>query len=233
MRKFNHVGFGRGQAVPELEQITNKDGDRVYATPTGQRYPSVTTVLGQVNAAAIKDWRDRIGAELAKQIANRAANRGTRFHNLVESYLKNDHSPFNGQDLITQEFFKTFKPVLDDVDNIHCQETRLYSHHLRLAGTVDCIAEYKGKLSIIDFKTASKQKYEDQIHNYFMQCTAYAIMYEELTGIPVPQIVILIAVEDDNPQVFVKRRDEWVKELLHYRNLFESKTTAIDKMLVA
>lgn len=233
MRKFNHVGFGRGQAVPVLERITNKDGDRVYNTPDGRKYPSVTTVLSQVNAAAIKDWRDRVGHELAKQIANRAAGRGTRLHNMTEAYLKNDHSPFNGQDLITQEFFKSFKPVLNDIDNIHCLETPLYSHYLRLAGTVDCIAEYKGVLSVIDFKTASKAKYKDQIHNYFMQCTAYAIMYEELTGIPIPQIAILIAVEDDTPQVFIEKRDNWAKSLLHYRNLFESKTTAIDKMLVA
>ena len=123
--------------------------------------------------------------------------------------------------IFTQEIFNTFKPILEPIDNIHCQETRMFSHHLRLAGTVDCIAEYQGKLSVIDFKTASKPKKHDWIHNYFMQCSAYAIMYEEMTGIPVPQVVILVAVEDSEPQVFVEKRDPWVTGLLKYRDIYE------------
>jgi len=98
----------------------------------------------------------------------------------------------------------------------------MYSDHLRLAGTVDCVAEFDGRLSIIDFKTASKQKQKSYIENYFMQCAAYAIMFEERFDIPVSQIVVAIAVEDDEPQVFIEKRDTHVKRLIHYRDLHES-----------
>jgi len=217
---FNHVGFGGSyKPVPGLQQI-NENGTRVYATPDGQRYPSVTTILSEHGREAIEAWRARIGEAEANKISTRAASRGTRLHSYTESYLKNESIDF-GANIFTQELFNTFKPVLSAISNIHCLETRLFSHHLRLAGTVDCIAEYEGRLSIIDFKTASKPKQHDWIHNYFMQCSAYAIMYEELTGIPVPQLVVLVAVEDSHPQVFIEKRNPWVPGLLKYRDLYE------------
>jgi genome maintenance exonuclease 1 len=120
------------------------------------------------------------------------------------------------------EMFKKFQSVLDSIGDIHCQELALYSDHLRMAGRVDCIAEYQGKRAVIDFKTANKAKYKSQIHSYFMQAAAYAIMYEERTGIPVPWLVILVAVEDDEPQVFIEKRDDWVKELIRTRDFFEN-----------
>ena len=218
--KFNHVGFGLGQTVPITEQVTRPDGTRVYETPDGRRYPSVTTVLSEHGREAIEAWKKRIGAEEAAKIGHRAATRGTRLHSYTESYLKNEPIDF-GLNIFTQELFNTFRPVLDPINNIHCQETRMFSHHLRLAGTADCIAEYNGVLSVIDFKTASKSKQHDWIHSYFMQCSAYAIMYEEMTGIPVPQLVVLIAVEDRDPQVFVEKRNSWVPGLLKYRDLYE------------
>ena len=218
--KFNHVGFGLGRPVPVTEQITAANGSRMYATPDGRSYPSVTTILSEHGREAIEAWRARIGETEANKISTRAASRGTRLHGYTENYLNNQNIDF-GQNIFTQELFNTFKPILSPIDNIHCLETRLFSHHLRLAGTVDCIAEYEGKLSVIDFKTASRPKQHDWIHNYFMQCSAYAIMYEELTGIPVPQLVILVAVEDSHPQVFVEKRNPWVAGLLKYRDLYE------------
>jgi len=114
-------------------------------------------------------------------------------------------------------------PQLDNINNIHCLESRLYSDYLRLAGTVDCVAEYNGKLAIIDFKSSGKLKKKEYINNYFMQCSAYAIMYEELYSIPISRLVVIIGVEEERPQVFEERRDNWVKDLLHYRNLYESR----------
>jgi genome maintenance exonuclease 1 len=218
--KFQHVGFGGdNRFVPKLEQI-NENGTRLYATPDGRRYPSVTTILSEHGKEALDAWRNRIGHEEAAKIGARAANRGTRVHTYTEKYLKNEPIDF-GLNLFTQELFNTFRPVLGPINNIHCLETRMFSHHLRLAGTVDCIAEYDGKLSVIDFKTASKPKKHEWIHNYFMQCSAYAIMYEELTGIPVPQLVVLVAVEDSHPQVFIERRNRWTRGLLDYRDIYE------------
>lgn len=219
--KFNHVGFARGsRPLPKLSQITAADGSRVYATEDGLAYPSVTTVLSAENREVIAEWRDRVGAEEANRISGRATRRGTKLHTYTEHYLQNDTGFFNDIDLITQELFRDFKSVLEPINNIHCQETKLYSHYLKLAGTVDCIAEYNGRLSVIDFKTASKPKKKDWIHSYFMQCAAYAIMYEELTGIPVPQLVVLIAVEDEQPQVFIEKRNTWAKPLIDARKRF-------------
>ena len=221
MPNYQHLGFGgRNLAVPKLEQI-NETGTRVYATPDGSRYPSVTTILNEHGREALDRWRDRIGHAEAAKIGARAAARGTKLHMFTEHYLQNDLTVFNGVDLIGQHFFDEFKPVLSDIDNIHCLETKLYSHHLRLAGTVDCIAEYDGVLSVIDFKTASKPKRHEWIHNYFMQTSAYAIMYEELTGIPVPDLHILVAVEDQEPQMFSEKRNRWTRGLLDYRDIYE------------
>ena len=225
MPNYQHLGFGgRNLAVPKLEQI-NENGTRVYATPDGSRYPSVTTILNEHGREALDRWRDRIGHAEAAKIGARAAARGTKLHMFTEHYLQNDLTVFNGVDLIGQHFFDEFKPILSAIDNIHCLETKLYSHHLRLAGTVESIAEYDGVLSVIDFKTASKPKRHEWIHNYFMQTSAYAIMYEELTGIPVPQLVILVAVEDSHPQVFVERRNRWTQGLIDLRNIYEKSLT--------
>jgi genome maintenance exonuclease 1 len=219
--KFNHVGFARGsRPVPILEQITSDDGSRLYATPDGQKYPSVTTILSGEGKEAIDAWRARVGMDEAKRISLRATNRGTRLHGYTEHYLNNVLDFLDASDLISKELFQGFQPILEPINNIHCQETRLFSHHLKLAGTVDCIAEYNGRLSIIDFKTSSKPKQRDWIHNYFMQCAAYAIMYEEMTGIPVTQLVVLIAVEDESPQVFIEKRDAWTKPLIEVRKRF-------------
>jgi genome maintenance exonuclease 1 len=124
--------------------------------------------------------------------------------------------------MLDVEMFNKFKPILDPISNIHCQELALYSDHLRMAGRVDCIAEYNGKRAVIDFKTSNKAKSKSYIESYFMQTAAYAIMYEERTGIPVPWLVILIAVEDDAPQVFIEKRDDWVKKLLRTRDYYEN-----------
>jgi len=220
-KQFHHVGVGgQGLTLPFLQRETAEDGSRVYATPSGERYPSVTTILKPHGAEALQAWRRRVGSEEAARISGRAARRGTRLHALTEQYLSNQPPDF-GADLMSQEYFQTFRSVLEDIDNVHALETPLYSHHLRLAGTVDCIAEYRGMLSVIDFKTSSRPKQVDWIDNYFMQCTAYAIMYEELTGIPVPNLVVLIAVEDHAPQVFFERRNRWVRGLLEYRDRYE------------
>jgi genome maintenance exonuclease 1 len=166
---------------------------------------------------AIMEWRKRVGEEEANRISKQASSRGTRIHQLCEDYLNNDDidlKKYNFQDQIN---FKELQPYLHNIDNIHLQETRLYSDYLQMAGTVDCVAEWKGKLAIIDFKTARKLKDKKYITNYFCQAAAYAIMYEERYGIPVSRTVILISVDDEEPQVFEERRDNYLKDLLDIR----------------
>lgn len=218
MKHFNHVNID----LPSIKQV-NLESKRLYETATGNKYPSVTTVLSAHNKDAIIAWRKRVGNEEANRISVAATRRGTKIHSIIESYLKNEDRPIeNNLDL---NRFISLEPYLENIDNIHVQERPLYSDHLRLAGTVDCIAEYDGRLSVIDFKTASKAKKKEWIHSYFMQCAAYAIMYEERTKRPITNLVIMISVEDDAPQIFFEKRDNWVKDLLYYRDLYERNQT--------
>jgi genome maintenance exonuclease 1 len=208
------------------QSTTNEDGSRVYVNASGVAYPSATTVLGVLSRDGIAAWRKRVGEEEADKISNQASTRGTKIHSLTESYLKNEDLEeaykTTKASLLDVEMFKKFKPVLDSIGEIHCQELALYSDHLRMAGRVDCIAEYNGVRAVIDFKTSGKLKKKEHISSYFMQTAAYAIMYEERTGIPVPWLVVLIAVEGDEPQVFIEKRDNWVKELLRTRDYYEN-----------
>lgn len=191
---------------PSLKRI-DEDGSRTYLTPTGAKYPSVTSITGLQSAVSIQKWRDRVGLEEANKITKRASNRGTSIHKLCENYLlgNTDTTP-----MFDHEMFSSMRPHLDKIDNIHCLETQLYSHHLEVAGTVDCIAEYDGKLCVIDFKTSAKPKKREWIEGYFMQTSAYAVMFEELTGIPVGRTLIVVGVDDHEPQIFQEKRNDWI-----------------------
>lgn len=218
-KRFTHLLKNLNE---EVEQI-NTDSGRYYKTPTGALYPSVTSVVGLMNQKSIMEWRKRVGDEAANKIAAKAASRGTRIHQLCEDYLNNDDIDINKYSFEDRLNFKELVPYLHNIDNIHLQETRLYSDYLEMAGTVDCVAEWNGKLAIIDFKTSRKLKEKSYIQNYFCQASAYAIMYEERYGIPVNRIVILISVDDEMPQVFEERRDNFVKDLLDIRKQYKEK----------
>lgn len=214
---FKHVEkFEFPQLVRE-----NFEGKRVYKTESGDRFPSVTTVLGHKSKPAIKAWRKRVGAETANKISRQASVRGTKIHSLCEDYVNNDDLNFDKLSFVEVDMFNQMKPLIDRIDNIHCVEQFLYSEHLRLAGQADCIAEFDGRLSIIDFKTSAKPKSKSYIKNYFAQCAAYAIMFEERTGIPIDTSVIIIGVQADESQLFVEKRDNYTDYLLECRDLYE------------
>lgn len=209
--------------IEKVEQI-NTDSGRFYQTPTGARYPSVTTVVGMMNKDAIMEWRRRVGAEEANKISSKAASRGTRVHKICEDYINNEDVYNMKYSVIDLESFSRIKKVIDEkIDNVRLQEVRLYSDYLEMAGTVDCVAEYDGKLSIIDFKTAMKPKEKSYITNYFCQASAYAIMYEERTGVPISQTVVMISVDDEEPQIFVEKRDDYVEKLMEVRQQYRNK----------
>jgi genome maintenance exonuclease 1 len=205
--------------LPELDfdlQSKTENGSRKYVTPNGDAYPSVTTILSAYNKKAIQEWRERVGEEAANKISTQASTRGTRLHSLCESYLLNELSPLKLNSVMpdAKELFVKIKPKLDDnIGKIYSLEQALYSDKLRIAGRVDCIAEWNGELSVIDFKTASKEKNEEWIQNYFMQCSAYAEMFEERTGRPINQIVVAIAVANGDTQIFVKEKEDYLRGL--------------------
>jgi genome maintenance exonuclease 1 len=193
----------------ELNKV-EVDGKRFYLTPEGNRYPSVTTVTGFSKREFFAEWR-----RLNPEEARRVTTRGTRFHSLVEKYLNNeqlDRSKINFAELF---LFSNAEIEINKIDNIHLLEATLWSDALKLAGRVDCIAEFDGKLSVIDFKSASKEKPEKDINEYFMQATAYAIMYQERYGKPIENIVIIMSSEDGMVNVFQKNPIDYVSNLFN------------------
>ena len=200
----------------ELNTVT-ENGKRCYLTPTGEKYPSVTTVLSNYKKDGIIKWRKRVGEKEANKISTKASRRGTKVHKLCEDYLNNE-SAFQGYTPDNVDMFKTIQPTLNEIEVVYAQERTLFSHHLKTAGRVDCVGKFRGKTHIIDFKTSNKPKKWEWIDNYFMQGSAYSVMWEEMTGVPVPYIAIIIAVADDTPQVFVENRDTWINKFIEVRN---------------
>ena len=205
----------------ELNTI-NENGKRLYVTPDGEKYPSVTTVLSDYKKDAIIQWRKRVGEQQANKISTQASRRGTKVHKLCEDYLNNE-STFKDYTPDNVEMFKSIHPTLNEIEIVYAQERTLYSHHLKTAGRVDCVGKFRGKPHIIDFKTSNKPKKWEWIDNYFMQGSAYSVMWEEMTGVPIPYIAIIIAVADDSPQVFVENRDTWINKFIEVRQGYDSK----------
>jgi len=202
----------------DLNAVTTPNG-RTYETPTGEKYPSITTILAPFGKKALFEWRKRVGEEEANRIAAKASRRGTKLHTVCENYLLGELSGMKMQTMMpdTKELFMQLRPYIDEnVGNVYGLEQALYSHKLRLAGRCDCIAEWNGELSIIDYKSASRDKSEDGILNYFMQCSAYAEMFEEITGMPINQIVVAIAVDGGQPQIFKKNKAAYIEPLNEY-----------------
>ena len=205
MKNFDHVKLNG-----ELPEITTESikGKRFYVTPEGNKYPSITTVLSDRNKEGIVKWRESVGNDVANQVMRQAASRGTAVHTLIENYLNNEE--LSKQAVLPVALFVTMKSELDNINNIRIQEGGLYSDKLGVAGRVDCIAEYKGKISVIDFKTSTKEKKEEWVENYFIQGSAYCEMYEERFLQPIEQVVILIVTEDGAVQTFIKDKRDYL-----------------------
>ena len=218
MKKFIHLANR-----PELSfgmRTENHNGKRHYVTPEGGLYPSITTILSEFSKASIQEWRKRVGETEANKISGKASRRGTSVHSVCEAYIKNEDGFLDGQTPNIIELFKTIEPFLERVDNVHGVELGLYSNHFGVAGRTDLIAEFDGKLSVIDYKTSNRTKKKEWCESYFAQCAFYGIAYEELTKIPVPQVVVIIAVDSEQPQLFVENRDDWVDKIWEAKKLY-------------
>ena len=205
MRKnFTHI---TADVINEISAVTTDEG-RFYESPEG-RYPSVTTVTGWEKRKFFAKWRKNNRME-----SKRVLDRGNCLHESIEEYLNNEEQYlYEDCGIENKVMFDQIKPLLEKIDNIHALEVPLWSSTLKLAGRVDCVAEYDGKLSIIDFKGATRAKREKDINNYFAQGCAYSIMWQERTEIPINQIVILISSEDGISQEFVKPVNKYVPVL--------------------
>ena len=209
----------------ELEAVTTEEG-RKYLVPNGKRYNSITTILKPYNQHIIENWKETVGEEEAKRVSGIASRRGEALHLACEKYLLNELNDFKIRTMMPniKELFLQLKPHLDkSVGKIYSTEQPLYSDELQVAGRVDLIAEWDGKISIIDWKTANYSKEKDQIANYFMQASAYAEMFGEITGIEVNQIVVAIAVENQPPQIFIEEKSKYLDGLNSYIGKYWSK----------
>ena len=206
--KFNFIDIDKS-VLPTAKG--KRQGKYRFYDINGTNYPSVTSILGVRKKVELQQWRDKIGENVANWEMGRAARRGTATHNLIENYIKGE--PLEEKSVLPLGLFKLMKPYIDQINNIHCLETILCSHKYKLAGQVDCIAEYNGKLSVIDFKTANKERKEEWIDNYFMQCTAYALMYEELYNAEINDIVVIIGGEDGSIAVYKKDKKDYITKL--------------------
>ena len=208
--------------LPKLQRETI-DGVRYYNVQ-GKEEPlklvSITSVISNYKKDFFNKWRERVGVEEADKITRQATSRGTDMHTLVENYLLNASELPTVQPL-SQHLFYLAKPTLDRINNIYALEGSLFSEYLGIAGTVDCIAEFDGELSIIDFKTSKKPKPREWIDGYFVQCCAYACMLHELTGLSVKKFVIIMACEDGDVEVYEERdKEKYIRMLVQYIKKF-------------
>jgi len=223
MKQFDHVG----ELTPvEMETVTI-DGKRYYVTPTGGKYPSITTVISNNSAkqAGLARWRARIGKEKAQAKSNRAAGRGTRYHKLVEDYFNNELDTEKYKDMpLPWTMFHSSREILDRINRVYLQEAALYSDVLQIAGRVDCIAEYEGELAIIDFKTAEAPKKEQYLYDYYVQECGYACMLQEVYGLSVKKLVTIVACENGDTQVKVMPpKKEYLLSLQAYIKEYQEK----------
>ena len=216
MELFKHKKLFDFKKLP----YKNSNGRRLYESPSGKMLPSITSILGWFKKDSIQEWRKRVGEEEANKISTQSSRRGTAVHQICEDYLNNMSIDYpekwkkHEKDFLPLCLFNQLRDkVLDNISEIYAQECGLYSDKYRVAGRVDCIAKYKGVLSIIDFKTSTKERSDAWNENYYIQGSAYAEMFTELTGIDISQVVILVVTEDGTVQEFIKDKSDFLDAL--------------------
>ena len=212
MSLFNHIPITFQQA-----QLIEKDNKHYYQTPTGDVFPSITTILQKTMSVdkqqSLQNWKEQETA--AQYITEESAIIGTQTHKLIENHL-NGITQTDEVRLLSVAHFNNLLPYVQKINDIHGIELRLYSNEMKLAGTSDCIAKYDGELSIIDYKTKRSNQQEEWMTDHFIQGTAYSEMFKELTGIEIKQVVILVSSEKNTRMEFVKRTEDY-KDLLTQR----------------
>jgi len=216
--KFIHEKIDIG--YEGLDRVEHSDGRR-YLTLDGNAYPSVTTVLGVLSRESIAQWRAKVGDEEADKISRRATTRGTAVHSIIEKYMNNEPDYAEGFLPHVVQSLENLKPLLHKhVTKVYGQEVPLYSDHLKLAGTCDAIVEWDGVPTIVDWKTSRRPKKKANISSYFMQLAAYAVMWEERTGMPINQTRIVMDVDDFHPVMYKETRDAWIDKMIEVRDQY-------------
>jgi genome maintenance exonuclease 1 len=188
------------QPIPRVEV----NGKRFYATPDGNKLPSVTTILDKTKSeeskAALQNWRNRVGAERAQQITTEAANRGTRMHTYLEHYVKTGEVKERGSNPFSWPSHIMAQTVIDqglvNVNEFWGVEIPLYFPNV-YAGTTDGAGMHIGEEAILDYKQTNKPKRREWIDDYFMQLCAYAEAHNEVHGTKIKKGVVLMCVKPE------------------------------------
>jgi ATP-dependent exoDNAse (exonuclease V) beta subunit len=213
---YNHIPINFKQA-----ELIERDNAHFYQTPTGEIYPSITTILHETmtneKKESLQNWKNKEIA--ADYITQEAATIGTETHKLIENHI-NEVRQTDEVRLLSVAHFNNLIPFLQKINDVHGTELRLYSNTMKLAGTSDCIAKYDGELSIIDYKTKRSNQKEEWMTDHFIQGTAYSQMFKELTGIEVKQVVILVSSEKNLRMEFVKNTEDYKDALIQRLNQY-------------
>lgn len=208
------------------------NGKRFYATPDGNKLPSVTTILDltkpEEKKQALNQWRARVGHERAQQITTEAANRGTRMHTYLEGYVKNGclvERPSNPFSWASHAMAETVvNSGLKNVSEFWGIEVPLYFPGI-YAGTTDGAGVHLDNEAILDYKQTNKPKRREWIEDYFLQLCAYAEAHNELYGTRIRKGVILMCVKPEvDAQMTIIKPPEYQEFVLegaefdHYRD---------------
>ena len=206
---------------PGIQQVNSKSG-RTYKVPSGEKYPSVSTVLSINQGEWLQEWKDRVGEEVANKISKAATDRGSRVHEACEDFLYGRDTTWKMAENESKRMYENFLPILENVKIIRGLETQMYSDKLRVAGTCDLITEEKdGSVVMRDWKTASRPKSREDIPNYFMQMSAYSYMVFEHTGILIKKIAVHLTTPDDGLFTYEEKVSDWLPEFIKVRNRFK------------
>ena len=230
--KFEHSPY---IDLPKAKQVNTPSGRR-YQTPDGNVYPSITTVLGDQpeKKKVLAEWRARVGEAEANKISQQSARRGTDLHTLLESYIQGDEIDVRQVLPTTLARFRPVQKCLDEnLQMVYASETPMFSDILRIAGTADLICEWNGEVTVVDFKTARKMKTPDMITDYFVQATAYSIMFEEHTGIECHHFAILMVSDEGEFQAFHGKRNDYVRQLIRIRDQYEWRKSLDNQVKIA
>lgn len=213
--------------TPKFRKIyrQHKNGMRWYSEDKKLWVPSMTTVISAAHPGKFDEWEKKKGKERAEYIKLCATDRGTKLHKVIEVYLENgDYRALDEwKEVKIQWMFLAAKPELDRLfNNIVCQEQRMLSRRLKIAGTTDYIGDVDCELAVADWKGSAKEKPETWLEDYFVQLAGYWAMFVETTGIVPKKLVVFLMTEQMEVQI-VERRNitHYLDKLHHYVNLFQ------------
>ena len=224
VQKYNYVSINR-------ETI---NGERKYATPDGEKLPSVTTILDATKPLeakkALQEWRKRVGEKQAQAIVTEAAGRGTRMHKWLENYVKTGSTGEPGSNPYSIQSHKMAESIiyhgLSKCSEFWGTEVGLYYPNI-YAGTTDLVGVHEGTPCIMDHKQSNKLKKREWIDDYFLQLVAYALAHNEVYNTNIRKGVIFMCTADVIYQEFVLEGSEfntyenlWFNRLEEYYRKF-------------